>query len=589
MNSLRRFAFPSLGLWSLPVSARAASASEAPWLGWPAITLLLGASLAGTAWVVRRRLVAGRRIQAPPPPEIPDGASTATGTPQARAESVERHASAANELEIYRRLGRDVYWEQDASGRLTRVDAGETESPLRLRLGGFRWDEGGLPLDDPNWDDHRRTLEQQAPFQRFTWVCIDSSGRVRIAIDSGLPRHDASGRFIGYAGVSRDAGSEIVADRARRLAVLALLAAVEPVVWIEANRSGEGSWQIIWANGAACRLFDRTDRELRELPPQTLFGRESQAAVGSLEAALRSRRELRLHADLARKYGEMRSVEIRLEPLASESTLRPCAALLLHDRSAEQEKLLEEGRAIGRLREKIRERSLELEVTAKELESFSYTVSHDLRAPIRVIEGFTRILQEDYGTRLDRLGLDLLDRIMSAAHRMTSMIDALLDLSRLSNQALATEPIDLSRLGDVIAEELKASQPDRKVSIRIQPGMRIEGDRTLLRVMLENLLGNAWKYTSRKPSAQIEFGMTGTESERVYFVSDDGEGFDMRFADRLFGVFQRLHSASDFPGTGVGLATVQRIVRRHGGRIWAESEPGQGTRFLFTFWEKPAR
>ena len=571
------------------MSARAASASEAPWLGWPAITLLLGASLAGTAWVVRRRLVAGRRIQAPPPPEIPDGASTATGTPQARAESVERHASAANELEIYRRLGRDVYWEQDASGRLTRVDAGETESPLRLRLGGFRWDEGGLPLDDPNWDDHRRTLEQQAPFQRFTWVCIDSSGRVRIAIDSGLPRHDASGRFIGYAGVSRDAGSEIVADRARRLAVLALLAAVEPVVWIEANRSGEGSWQIIWANGAACRLFDRTDRELRELPPQTLFGRESQAAVGSLEAALRSRRELRLHADLARKYGEMRSVEIRLEPLASESTLRPCAALLLHDRSAEQEKLLEEGRAIGRLREKIRERSLELEVTAKELESFSYTVSHDLRAPIRVIEGFTRILQEDYGTRLDRLGLDLLDRIMSAAHRMTSMIDALLDLSRLSNQALATEPIDLSRLGDVIAEELKASQPDRKVSIRIQPGMRIEGDRTLLRVMLENLLGNAWKYTSRKPSAQIEFGMTGTESERVYFVSDDGEGFDMRFADRLFGVFQRLHSASDFPGTGVGLATVQRIVRRHGGRIWAESEPGQGTRFLFTFWEKPAR
>jgi light-regulated signal transduction histidine kinase (bacteriophytochrome) len=237
----------------------------------------------------------------------------------------------------------------------------------------------------------------------------------------------------------------------------------------------------------------------------------------------------------------------------------------------------------------MRERSLELEVTAKELESFTYTVSHDLRAPIRVVEGFARILQEDYDDRLDRVGHDHLQRILSAASRMTQMIDALLGLSRLSGQPIVPEQVDLSRLADTIAEELRGADAQRRVSVRVQPGLLVAGDRTLLRVMLENLLGNAWKYTSKRPDAQIEIGCSGLGPDAVYCVADNGEGFDMRFADRLFGVFQRLHSASEFPGTGVGLATVQRIVRRHGGRVWAESEPGRGSRFYFTLWEKAGR
>jgi signal transduction histidine kinase len=296
-----------------------------------------------------------------------------------------------------------------------------------------------------------------------------------------------------------------------------------------------------------------------------------------------------MHVDLARKYGEVRSVEVRLEPLPGESALSPCAALLMHDRSADQERLQQDGRAIERLRSKMRERSLELEVTAKELESFTYTVSHDLRAPIRVVEGFARILQEDYGDRLDRIGHDHLQRILSAASRMTQMIDALLGLSRLSGQPIVPEQVDLSRLADTIAEELRGADAQRRVSVRVQPGLLVEGDRTLLRVMLENLLGNAWKYTSRRPDAQIEFSCSGLGPDAVYCIADNGEGFDMRFADRLFGVFQRLHSASEFPGTGVGLATVQRIVRRHGGRVWAESEPGRGSRCYFTLWEKAGR
>ncbi len=214
--------------------------------------------------------------------------------------------------------------------------------------------------------------------------------------------------------------------------------------------------------------------------------------------------------------------------------------------------------------------------------SFSYTVSHDLRAPLRVVEGFTRILKEDYGRLLDRAGNDHLDRVLSAAGRMHSMIDALLALSQLSSQTLRQETVDLSLLASLVLEELRRSAPERQVETFVQPGLRVVGDPTLLRMVLENLLGNAWKYSSRQDTAAIRFESMTRDGEQVFVISDNGAGFDMRFADRLFGVFQRLHSASEFQGTGVGLASARRIVRRHGGDIWAESELGQGARFYFS-------
>ena len=219
-------------------------------------------------------------------------------------------------------------------------------------------------------------------------------------------------------------------------------------------------------------------------------------------------------------------------------------------------------------------------------ESFSYTVSHDLRAPLRVVDGFARILKEDYGRLLDRIGNDHLDRVLGAAARMNSMIDALLSLSQLSAQPLARQPVNLSQIAGFVMEELSRSAPERLLDVHIQPHLVVRGDPTLLRMVLENLLGNAWKYSSKCQRTQIRFEAEregGQEGGRwVYRVCDNGAGFDMRFAERLFGVFQRLHSASDFQGTGVGLASVRRIVRRHGGEIWAEAEVGAGARFYFT-------
>jgi light-regulated signal transduction histidine kinase (bacteriophytochrome) len=220
--------------------------------------------------------------------------------------------------------------------------------------------------------------------------------------------------------------------------------------------------------------------------------------------------------------------------------------------------------------------------------SFSYTVSHDLRAPIRVVEGFTKIVKEDYGRVMDRIGNDHLDRVLAAAARMNSMIDALLALSQLSTQPLAQQPVNLSQLANFVADDLRRQSPERAVTLQIEPGLLAHGDPTLLRMVLENLIGNAWKYTGKcaQPMVVFERGEPAPHSAsgpvHTFTVRDNGAGFDMRFSDRLFGVFQRLHSVNDFPGTGVGLASVRRIVRRHGGEIWADAEVDKGAAFHFS-------
>jgi light-regulated signal transduction histidine kinase (bacteriophytochrome) len=222
-----------------------------------------------------------------------------------------------------------------------------------------------------------------------------------------------------------------------------------------------------------------------------------------------------------------------------------------------------------------------VDTPAADHDAFSFTVSHDLRAPIRVVEGFTKIVKEDYGRLLDRVGNDHLDRVLGAAARMNNMIDALLALSKLSSQPLAQQPVNLSQLASYVADDLRRQWPDRKVAIDIEQGMQVQGDPTLLRVVIENLLGNAWKYTGKSTQPSIAFVRDPNRPDS-FSVRDNGAGFDMRFSDRLFGVFQRLHSANDFPGTGVGLASVRRIVRRHGGDIWGEAEVNRGATFHFS-------
>ena len=244
--------------------------------------------------------------------------------------------------------------------------------------------------------------------------------------------------------------------------------------------------------------------------------------------------------------------------------------------------LVESEQAALELAETRAELVRDLEHKNRELESFSYAVSHDLRAPLRRIDSFGRAVLESQGERLDEQGRHYLERVREASQHMSQLIDDVLHLSRVTRAELREQDVDLSALTSLILSRLQESEPARKVGIKVRPGVVVTGDGQLLRIALENLLANAWKFTSKQPDARIEFGVTQASGEPAYFVRDNGAGFDMTYADRLFGPFQRLHPQGEFAGSGIGLATVQRIIHRHGGQVWAEGLVGQGATFQFT-------
>jgi signal transduction histidine kinase len=232
--------------------------------------------------------------------------------------------------------------------------------------------------------------------------------------------------------------------------------------------------------------------------------------------------------------------------------------------------------------EALSERTLQLEAANRELESFSYSVSHDLQAPLRVINGFSQVLWDNYQPHLDDRGRHYLQRIQANSKRMSDLIDALLQLSRVTRTQMQSVKINLSEMAHDIVEELQASEPERQVEVSITPNLQTKGDPQLLRIVLNNLLDNAWKYTSKRSLAKIEFACHQNERQLVYLIRDNGAGFDLTYADKLFTAFQRLHSQSEFPGTGIGLATVQRIIYRHGGKVWAEGASDRGATFYFS-------
>ncbi len=231
----------------------------------------------------------------------------------------------------------------------------------------------------------------------------------------------------------------------------------------------------------------------------------------------------------------------------------------------------------------LEKRAAELQAANSELDAFAYSVSHDLRAPLRSIDGFSQVLLEDYATQLGDAGRDSLQRVRAASQRMATLIDDLLKLARVTRAEMRTERIDLSGMArEVVAEIERTTTDDRHVEFVIAPGLEAHGDSRLLRVVLDNLLRNGWKYTAKRPQPRVEFTAQDENGDRVFVIKDNGAGFDMQYADKLFGVFQRLHSAAEFEGTGVGLATVRRIINRHGGRIWAEGAVDKGASFYFT-------
>ena len=244
--------------------------------------------------------------------------------------------------------------------------------------------------------------------------------------------------------------------------------------------------------------------------------------------------------------------------------------------------IMEDVSELKKAEESLRKRTQQLEALNRELEAFSYSAAHDLRAPLVAISGFSRALQEDYSDVLEEQGKDYLNRISAAGQRMTQLIEDLLKLSRLSSSDLIRERVDMSRIAGEVASELGNSAPGKNAEIHIPDGIVADCDARLMRVVLENLFGNAWKYTAEADRPRIEFGARQHDGRTVYFVSDNGAGFDMVYADKLFSPFHRLHSAERFPGSGVGLATVRRIIHRHGGRIWAEGAPNKGATIYFT-------
>jgi len=335
---------------------------------------------------------------------------------------------------------------------------------------------------------------------------------------------------------------------------------------------------IIDANKAAVKYYGWPLEQITRMKIQDI-NILSQEEVKTAMKKVLTRQSTRFEFRHRRADGSIRDVEIFSSSIkAQEKVVLHAIVHDIADRKRAEEEL---NKYRDHLEELVRERTIRLEASNKELEAFSYSASHDLRAPLRTIGGFSQALLEDYEDKLDVQRKDYLIRIRAATEHMAELIEDLLQLSRITRAEMNIEKINLTWIARSVIDELQKSQPQRHVEIRIADGLEETADSRLMRIVLENLLGNAWKFTGKLAQAVIEFGFTKEGEKKVYFIRDNGVGFDMAYADKLFAPFQRLHTDDEFPGTGIGLATVQRIIHRHGGKVWTEGQTGKGATFYF--------
>lgn len=358
----------------------------------------------------------------------------------------------------------------------------------------------------------------------------------------------------------------------------------DTVIITEAAPLDASGLKIVFVNDAFERQTGYTRDQVTGKSPRILQGPETERAVlDRIRSALQKGAPVRAELTNYTKAGVAYWVEFEIVPIAdARGSLTHFVAVErdITERKRAEEKILQLN---AELEDRVQRRTAQLEAANRELEAFSYSVSHDLRSPLNTINGFGQMLLSRHADKLDDKGRHCLSRIRAGTRQMGDLIDGLLSLAKLSRDPLQLEVVDLSGIASRVEQECREQEPERQVQVQIQDGLLVRGDAVLLSVVLQNLLGNAWKYSARQASSRIEVGSdTGADGQTVYFVRDNGAGFDMAYADKLFGVFQRLHAPTDFAGTGVGLANVKRVVERHGGRVWAQGRLNEGATFYFT-------
>src|SRR5918995_2314923 len=364
-----------------------------------------------------------------------------------------------------------------------------------------------------------------------------------------------------------------------------LVEQIPAVTYIEELDFGEPEWNMIYVSPQVQALLGYSPEEYMSKPKiweELLHSDDRERVLAEDARTERSGMPFRVEYRIFTRNGDVAWIRDEAVLVRDEEGRPLFWQGVMYD-ITDQKRTEEEVRRLNEeLEQRVRRRTAQLEAFNSELEAFSYSISHDLRSPLRAINGFSQILMEDYEDKLDVEGKSYLRRLSAASHRMGQLIDDLLDLSRMTRGQMRRERVNLSTLAQAIVEELRNTQPEHEVEVIIEEGLVANGDGSLLRAVLENLLGNAWKFTKNQPHPRIEFGRLEHEDTPTYYVRDNGVGFDMAYVYKLFGAFQRLHSMSKYEGTGIGLATVQRIIHRHGGRVWAKGEVGKGASFYFT-------